>query len=170
MSFKHEVLFLKLLKCDVMVNESNRLTINTGLHGFLLIDGITEVGEKHIIGTKNFVGEPVYLGIESLAQLGAYHVRFLTRFERHAFLLKIARCRISAKNVIEGQYFLYGTLKSQSDTAFAYKVEAKKDDETYIEGDFLYGTIDYSDVFKEEILQNHYKEVFSCLKNGIRTD
>jgi len=151
------------------VNESNRIVINTGLPGFLLIDRITEAGKRHIIGSKNFMTAPAYLGIESLAQLGAYHVRFLTRFERHAFLLKITRCKISAGEVIDGQYLLYGTLVNRSDAALAYKLEAKKGDETHIEGDFLYGTVDYSTFFKKEILQNHYREVFSCLQNDIRT-
>jgi len=152
------------------VNDISKITVNTGLSGFVLIDKITETGERHIIGAKNFVDVPVYLGVESLAQLGAYHVRFLTRFERHAFLLKITRCKISAGEVIDGQYLLYGTLANLSDAAFAYKLEAKKGDETHIEGDFLYGTVDYSTFFKKEILQNHYRKVFSCLQNDIRTD
>jgi hypothetical protein len=152
------------------VSDISKITVNTGLSGFVLIDKITETEERHIIGAKNFVAAPVYLGVESLAQLGAYHVRFLTRFERHAFLLKITCCKISAEESIDGQYLLYGTLANRSDAAFAYKVEAKKGDETHIEGDFLYGTVDYSTFFKKEILQNHYREVFSCLKNDIRTD
>jgi len=152
------------------VNDINKITVNTGLPGFVLIDKITETGETHIIGAKNFVTAPVYLLVESLAQLGAYHVRFLTSFERHAFLLKITRCRVSAGESMDGQYLLYGTLANRSDAAFAYKVEAKKGDETHIEGDFLYGTVDYCDFFKKEILQKHYREVFSCLQNDIRTD
>jgi len=155
---------------EFAVNDISKITVNTGLSGFVLIDKITETGERHIIGAKNFVAAPVYSVVESLAQLGAYHVRFLTRFERHAFLLKITRCKIPAEEVIDGQYLLYGTLANRSDAAFAYKVEAKKGDETHIEGDFLYGTVDYSTIFKKEILQNHYREVFSCLKKDIRTD
>lgn len=153
-----------------MVNDSNRLIINTGLPEFLLIDEITEAGFENISGVKNFADAPAYLGIESLAQLGAYHVRFLTRFERHAFLLKITRCKISAREPIDGQYLLYGALENRSDAAFAYKVKAKKGEETHIEGDFLYGTVNYSTFFKKEILQNHYREAFSCLKNDIKTD
>ncbi|MDO9528186.1 MAG: hypothetical protein Q7J27_03410 [Syntrophales bacterium] len=153
-----------------MVNDGNRIVINTGLPGFLLIDRITEAGERHIIGAKNFVTAPVYSVVESLAQLGAYHVRFLTRFERHAFLLKITHCKISAGEVIDGQYLLYGTLTNRSDVAFTYRLQAKKGDETNIEGEFLYATVDYNRNFKRKRLQNHYREVFSCLQNDIRTD
>ena len=155
------------------MNNSNRLIINTGLPGFVLIDGITEAGAENISGIKDFAAAPVYLGIESLAQLGAYHVRFLTRFERHAFLLKITCCKMPEDEVLNGRYLLYGTLISQSESAFAYKLQAKKgalSDETCIEGEFLYATVDYSSAFKKEILQDHYRKVFSCLQNDIKTD
>lgn len=155
---------------ELAVNDISKITVNTGLSGFLLIDRIIEAGFENISGVKNFVDTPTYLGVESLAQLGAYHVRFLTRFERHAFLLKITLCKISAGDIIDGQYLLYGALENRSDAAFAYKVKAKKGDETHIEGDFLYGTVNYSTFFKKEILQNHYREAFSCLKNDIKTD
>ena len=181
-----------------MMNDGNRIVINTGLDSFVLIDKITEAAAGNIGGIKNFVAAPIYLGLESLAQLGAYHVRFLTRFERHAFLLKITSCTMPAQEVIDGRYFLYGTLISRSESAFTYKLQAKKEsnsplpnfnkgqnppippllkggeggllDETHIEGEFLYATVDYNSTFKREILQNHYRKVFSCLQNDIKTD
>ncbi|MBE9547755.1 MAG: hypothetical protein IMF10_09745 [Proteobacteria bacterium] len=136
----------------------------------MLIDRITEAAAGNISGIKDFADAPVYLGIESLAQLGAYHVRFLTRFERHAFLLKITRCKMPEEEVLNGRYFLYGTLIHKSESAFAYKLQAKKENETCIEGEFLYATVDYSSAFKKEILQDHYRKVFSCLQNDIKTD
>jgi hypothetical protein len=157
------------------------MVINTGLSGFILIDRITGVEAENIDGTRNFAEAPIYLGIESLAQLGAYHVRFLTCFEKHAFLLKIKRCTISTGQFLNGGYLLHGSLTSKSESAFAYNLQAKRgdsvplakgrfSDETQIVGEFLYATVDYDHIFKKEILQNHYRKVFSCLRNDIRTD
>ena len=152
------------------MSDGNRTVINTGLDSFVLIDKITEAAAGNIKGIKNFVAAPIYLGLESLAQLGAYHVRFITRFERHAFLLKITSCTMPAQEVIDGRYLLYGTLTGQSESAFTYKLQAKKGNKAHIEGEFLYATVDYSATFKREILQNHYRKVFSCLQNDIKTD
>jgi hypothetical protein len=164
-----------------MANEGNKIVVNTGLPGFILIDGITGVEAENIDGTRDFAAAPIYLGIESLAQLGAYHVRFLTRFEKHAFLLKINRCRVSAGQFGNGRYLLHGSLISKSESAFAYNLQARRgdnvpsakgklSDETQIAGEFLYATVNYDDIFKKEILRNHYRKVFSCLRNDVRTD
>ncbi len=150
--------------------------VNTGLSDFVLIDRITGVEAENIDGIRNFAEAPIYLGIESLAQLGAYHVRFLTCFEKHAFLLKINRCRVSAGQFLNGRYLLHGSLISKSESAFAYNLQAEREDnvtlakrgfsdETQIVGEFLYATVDYNHIFKKEILQNHYRKVFSCLRN-----
>jgi len=152
------------------VNICSKIAVNTSLDGFVLIDEITEAGTESIKGIKNFSNSPAYLGIESLAQLGAYHVRFLTRFERHAFLLKITHYRMSAEQVLDGRYLLYGTLMNRSDSALVYTLEAKKGNEIQIQGEFLYGTVDYNDNFKKDILQNHYRKVFSCLLNDFKTE
>ncbi len=169
-----------------MKKKKDELTVNTGLDGFVLIDEITESGTKSINGIKRFSNSPFYLGIESLAQLGAYHVRFLTRFERHAFLLKITHCRMPAEQVLDGRYLLCGTLMNRSESAFSYILEAKQESGTPllkgkippasplvkvgIKGEFLYGTLDYNDNFKKEILQNHYRKVFLCLLNDLKTE
>ena len=107
----------------------NRIKINTDLEDFVLIDRITEAESAKISGIKSFSDSPAYLGIESLAQLGAYHVRFLTRFERHAFLLKITHCRMPARQVLDGRYLLCGTLMNRSESAFVYTLKAKKEGE-----------------------------------------
>lgn len=145
------------------------ITINTGLDDFVLIDTISDIGGEHIQGCKHFVYEPPYLGIESLAQLGAYHVRFLTSFERHAFLLKINRCNVFGQDLLDGMCRLYGILTSKSNAAFAYTLLAKMEHTVLIEGEFLYGTIEYNASLKKEVLQNHYRKVFSCLRNDLKT-
>ncbi|MDL1968149.1 MAG: hypothetical protein LWW97_06260 [Deltaproteobacteria bacterium] len=147
-----------------------RIEVNTGLENFVLLDRISKTGAATIIGEKKYFNNPVYLGIESLAQLGAYHVRFLTGFENHAFLLKINRCTIPAYHVLNGIYLLKGRLVSQSKSAFCYDLQAGKGDKVQIEGEFLYATIDYGRTFNKKILQAHYRKVFSCLQRESKTD
>ncbi len=152
------------------MNINNRIEVNTGLDDFVLLDRITEAGDEIITGEKRYYNDPVYLGIESLAQLGAYHVRFLTGFENHAFLLKINQCTIPPHHVLNGIYLLKGTLVSQSKSAFCYALQAGKENKVQIEGEFLYATIDYDRMFNKKILQAHYRKVFSCLQRESKTD
>jgi 3-hydroxymyristoyl/3-hydroxydecanoyl-(acyl carrier protein) dehydratase len=141
-----------------------KITVNTGLNSFLLIDSITEAESRSINGIKTFINDPIYLGLESLAQLGAFHVRFLTGFERHAFVLKITRCQLPAHAVLNGRYHLHGELVSQSVSAFSHVLQAKKGDKIQIEGEFLFATVEYDHNFRREILQDHNRKVFSCLQ------
>jgi len=153
-----------------MMNIVNRIEINSGLDDFVLLDRISEIGAATIAGKKKYFNDPAYLGIESLAQLGAYHVRFLTGFENHAFLLKINQCAIPANHILNGSYLLKGTLVSQSKSAFCYELQAGKGNKVQIEGEFLYATIDYDRMFNKKILQAHYRKVFSCLQKESKTD
>lgn len=136
---------------------------------FVLIDDISDIGSQHISGSKHFFRAPSHLGIESLAQLGAYHVRYLTSFERHAFLLKINHCKASEQCALDGICLLQGTLTNKSNVAFAYNLLAEKEHTILIEGEFLFGTIEYNAALKKEVLQNHYRKIFSCLRNDIKT-
>jgi hypothetical protein len=147
-----------------------RIVLNSGLDGFLLIDAITTVDPEGIAGTKCFVQAPSYLGIESLAQLGALHVRFISGFERHAFLLNIKRCSPTSRQALSGCYQLYGKLASRSSSAYCYRLEAVHADEAAITGEFLFATVAYDAVFEKDILQKHYRKVFSCLQSGSRTN
>ena len=108
------------------MKDSYNIRINTGLKDFVLIDSINEVDKDKIIGAREFFNAPIFLGIESIAQLGAYHVRFLTSFDRHAFLLKINSFFIPENEALDGNYILYGYLIKRSLTAFLYKLEAKR--------------------------------------------
>jgi hypothetical protein len=108
--------------------------------------------------------------VESLAQLGAFHIRFLTGFEKHAFLLKINRCLMPRQGTLKGRYLLQGTLLSRSNAAFSYELEAGQGDQLEIAGNFLYAAVDYDDVFKKEWLREHYLRLFSCLRNVTEKD
>ncbi len=145
-------------------------TINTGLDGFILMDEIVKTEKQAICGFKTFSNSPLFLGIESLAQLGAFHVRYITCFNRHAFLLKINQCQMSAHEELDGKYELFGTLESRSASAFSYTLQAEKDDIIEIKGEFLFATVDYDLSFRKEILQKHYQDVFSCLQNDSKKE
>ena len=146
------------------------ITVNTGLKSFVLIDRIAHAEARNIRGIKTFVNAPACLGLESLVQLGAFHVRYLTDFERHAFLLKITRCLMPAQGELNGTYALSGRLVSRCRSAFSYILEAKKDDKVRIDGEFMFATVDYDRIFKKEILLDHYRNVFLCLKSDSKAD
>jgi hypothetical protein len=146
------------------------ITINTGLDRFVLVDKIHMLDKTHIRGTRTFINTPVYLGIESLAQLGAFHVRCLIGFKRHAFLLKITRCITPAHEKLNGTYALTGKLVSNSASAFSYVLQAMLEGNIQMEGEFLFATTDYDHGFKKDILEKHYRNLLSCLKNDSRVD
>jgi hypothetical protein len=148
-----------------LMEEKKVHLINTGLPGFVLLDEITQAGEKVITGIRRFSGASPCLGMESLAQLGAFHIRFLTGFQKHAFLVKINRCFIRRLQTLQGKYLLQGVLVSRSSTAYSYELQAGKGKNLAIEGNFLYAAVDYDDVFRKEKLQEHYQRLFACLQS-----
>jgi hypothetical protein len=144
------------------------ISVNTGLNAFMLIDRIIQVGEQGISGIKTFSNAPAYLGLESLAQLGAFHVRYVTEFQRHAFLLKIERCAVHEQVGLDGTYKLSGNLLSRSASAFSYILQAEEGGGVRIEGRFLFATVAYDQTFKKKTLQEHYQKVFSCLQSDLK--
>ena len=146
------------------MNIINRIEINSGLDGFVLLDGISETGATTIMGERRYYNDPVYLGIESLAQLGAYHVRFINDFEIHAFLLKINHCHVIGSKILHGEYLIDGRLINRSKSSYSYFLRAKKEDQIQIEGEFLFSTLKYDNNFNKKMLEKHYRMVFSCLR------
>ena len=147
-----------------------RVEIHTGLNSFVLVDRIVKLGKANIEGVRHFSNSPVFCGIESLAQLGAMHVRFITDLEKHAFLLKINHCGIASRKGLEGSYQLYGKLVARTGRAFSYWLEARLGCEKSITGEFLFATIDYGNPFKREVLQDYYQKVLACLQSDSKTD
>lgn len=147
-----------------MMNIINRIEINSGLEKFVLLDRILEAEDTTIIGKKRYFKDSFYLGIESLAQLGTYHVRFINDFGIHAFLLKISHCHVNGSKILHGEYLIDGRLINQSKSSYSYFLRAKKEDEIQIEGEFLFSTLKYNDNFNKKILEKYYRRVFSCLK------
>ncbi len=141
------------------------MIINTGLHHFFLLEGITRVDEKHIQGFSSPSSRQVYLRIESMAQLGAMHVRFITDFNKHAFLLGVSNLQLSETFQGNEQCSMTGILNSRSTDSFSYKLTAEIAGCQSISGTFLFATIPYDDSFRKDTLQHHYKKIFSCLRN-----
>lgn len=148
---------------------NGEIEINTGLNGFIMIDRIAAVTSSHITGRKSFSDAPAYLGLESLAQLGAFHLRWLIDFSRHVFLLKIVSCSLPVSLILNGDYTISGRIISRSETAFSCKLTTEVDGKEAIAGDFLYASVDYDTNFKKETLHHHYRKLFSCLQNDLKT-
>ena len=134
-----------------------------------MLDRVLDVSISHIEGTRYFSNAPIYSGLESLAQLGAYHVRHLTGFSRHVFLIKIAHCCLPPEKILEGEYVLSGDIISQSNSSFFCRLKAEKAGRTLMEGEFLFAAVDYDHNFKKDTLRRHYAEVFSCLQRDLKT-
>lgn len=146
------------------MNIAGRIEINSGLDSFVLLDRILETKAEIITGEKNYFNEPVYLGIESFAQLGAFHVRFINDFQIHAFLLKISHCHVIGRKILHGEYLIDGRLINRSKSSYSYFFRAKKENQIQIEGEFLFSTLKYNDNFNKKILEKYYRRVFSCLR------
>jgi hypothetical protein len=144
------------------------IVINTGLNGFIMLDRVLEVSMSHIVGTRFFSQTPIYSGLESLAQLGAYHIRHLTGFSRHVFLIKITQCSLPPGGVIEGELLLSGTLINQSNSSFLIRLKAQKEGNTLMEGEFLFAAVDYDHNFNVDTLRRHYIKVFSCFQKDLK--
>jgi uncharacterized membrane protein YoaT (DUF817 family) len=145
------------------------IVINTGLNGFVMLDRVLEVNTSHIVGARSFSDDPVFWGLESLAQLGAYHIRHLTGFSRHVFLIKIDQFSLPPGEVMRGEHLLYGNLLYQSDSSFLCHLKAETENKTVMEGKFLFAAVDYDHNFQSDNLRHHYASVFSCLQKDIKT-
>ena len=128
-----------------------------------MIDQITEIDPYHIKALKSFNNARVCYAIESCAQLGAYHVRFLLDFNRHAFLIKVKEYEIWPEKQLCGQFFLSGACLSRSNDAFLYKIQFYNQSNLCICGQFLFGVADYDENFERNQLKQYYKEMFARL-------
>ncbi len=142
------------------------VTVRTGLSRFVMIDRILETDDTRILAEKAVSGPEtaMFSGIEMLAQTGAFHVRRLLDFRRHAFLLGVRSyagpCRLSP-----GIYSVSGKLLGQSREAFEYHLTGQGPDHSRLEGLFLFSARDYDENFSQTNLEDHYRNLFRCLTN-----
>lgn len=146
------------------------LHINTGLSGFTMIDKISSIDTKRIDGHTHLTGRPISIGIEALAQLSGIHARFLTRFEKHCFLLMVHFFEIAAVSPAPGTLRLGAALETTTQRAFSYAVAASAQGEDLLHGRFIIGTVDYDEQFRQEHLEPHYRKVFACLTKELPND
>ncbi len=142
--------------------------INTDLKQFIILDNIYSIEKSGIAGSFTLKKEESFLIMESLAQIGAMHVRWLHSFDSHAALLKINSMKFIDKNISTGKYILNGKLTGKSNRAFSYKMQAIHSDNTAVHGDLLFTLIEYDSVFKKDIIKNHYMEIFQCLEKNLK--
>jgi hypothetical protein len=144
------------------------LTVHTGLDRFLMIDRIKEVSTSHILAEKKILKteDRIFTGIETLAQTGALHVRYLLDFSKHAFLLSI-KSYGGPVQLPSGLYTVSGLCKNRSRDAFEYILTAENIDGSTFKGQFLFAVSDYGREFKQTHLEDHYRNIFSCLTKDI---
>jgi len=144
------------------------VVIRSGRKDFVLLERFVEIGSSHVVGYASFQQALLYEGIEALAQLGAYHVRYLTDFSRHAFLLKIADCPLPFGS-LNGRYRLDGNLTGRAASSFSYDLSIDKAEENRcaMKGRFLFAAVDYDERFRKDVLEKHYRKVFKCLQGDI---
>jgi hypothetical protein len=140
------------------------ITVHTGLDQFLMIDRITDVNSSCILAEKNIqkTEERIFTGIETLAQTGALHVRYLLSFSKHAFLLSIKSYEGPAE-LASGLYTISGLCENRSRDAFEYSINAESMNGSTFKGRFLFAVSDYGRDFKQTHLEDHYRNIFSCL-------
>ncbi|MFH2059951.1 MAG: hypothetical protein ABIJ59_13735 [Pseudomonadota bacterium] len=149
--------------------ETDRLDINTGMDGFILLKGIRSVSLEQINGWACFYNATAFEAIEALAQLGAMHARFLCDFDRHAFLLKINHFNGFNKTNFTGDFDLQGKLVVKTQSAFTYQLTAGSvatfGEKSICSGEFSFAVLNYNQRFKQGVLKAHYRKVFLCLSN-----
>ncbi len=140
-----------------------KIDINTGLDRYLQIDAITNTDGTGIRGRAFYDNAPAYTGIESLAQLCSMHVRMLHDFKKHSALAIINDITIINSEYLNGYYSISGKQTARSGRAFTYSLESSIEGDIKIKGSIIITLVDYDDKFQLDILQEHYKKLYSCL-------
>jgi hypothetical protein len=139
------------------------IEIRSGLDAFRLIACITGITPE-AIGGRTIAGErPLFTGLEAMAQLAALHVRHCLQFQRHAFLLKVHRCRMPGLKALDGRLSLSAQLQGQSSNAFVYDVTADGLDDVQFTSRLLIGTQNYDNPFQKSVLSVYYRNLFADL-------
>ena len=141
--------------------------INTNLSDFVMIDKITKIDDKTIWSEKYFHELKHYKAIEFLAQTGAFHLRYINKFNKHVFLLSVSSFKYTNNECLSGKYQLKGEISAKSDFACSYKFTCKIGSCEKITGDFMFALKNYDNVYKKNILKPYYKKVFLCLLNDL---
>lgn len=143
------------------------IRIRTRLRHFNLLTRITRVSTNGMSAIADLQRMPLYCGLEAMAQLAALHVRHCVDFQRHAFLLKVNRCRWPHRDALQGGCRLTADRYGQSSHGFAYRVQAEMPRGGILDADLLIGTRPYDLGFREDMLKAQYRNFFNrLLGNG----
>ena len=145
----------------------DRITINTGLPGFVMLERILERDAESIALSRHFSDAPLFTGVETLAQSGCIHVRYLEEFKKHAFLLKIDELNHDGVGELSGEYIIRGRMTGRSSNAYSYAMTLSLAGEEVMDGVFLFGTKEYDAAFRQDKISEHYRKVFSCLTRDL---
>jgi len=149
----------------LLQNPISRRVISSGLSGFSLLSRIAESTEEKVAASADFDNAPPYLGVEALAQAGAYHVRFLCGFEKQAVLLMIRNCSLPVEEILSSRCELVGHLRSRSASVFAYEMSAEMNGVKVLDGDFVFTAIAYNSDLRKDILKEYYEKKWANLRN-----
>ena len=142
------------------------LNIRSHMTSFRLLDRITLLEPQRIDAQADFKGAPLFAAIETMAQLGALHVRHLIRCESHAFLLKVNGCRLPNLHELNGKAAFTARLLHRSDKAYCYRIFTQDQARLHLEAELLFATIAYDDTFEKERLTSYYRNMLTCLQNA----
>ena len=134
------------------------------LRHFSLLTRITRVSAEGMAAMADLHGKQAFCGLEAMAQLAALHVRHAIQFRRHAFLLKVTRCRWPVEEILRGSYRLMAEQYGRSSQGFGYRVRALGPCDETLDADLLIGTRPYDRQFREDILEAHYRNIFNRLQ------
>lgn len=145
--------------------ETDRISINTGLDGFVLLKGIKTVSPQAISGWTQLVENQSFLAMEALAQLGAIHARYLCDFNFHAFLLKVNHFDQMAPIIMNDPLDLTAELRVRTQSAFTYGLKAVSNNEFICNAEFSFAILPYDKRFKKQETKAHYQRIFTCLSD-----
>lgn len=129
---------------------------------FVLLDGVAHVTKTALAGWRNFSEEPFWLALEAAAQAAALHLRWLTDFGAHAFLLSLGNCPWP-RQTLTGRLELRACLLGQATGAAAYDVQLTLPDSPAISLPVHVGLRPYDDTFQRDKLQERYRILFRQL-------
>lgn len=159
--------------------------------GFVLLDRALDHTPATLTTSRDFKGAPAWQGVEALAQTGAMHLRHITGFAMHVFLLGVTDCSLpDAPSLPCGPCRIEARLMAITQRAATYAITlhapffAAEDVETappctsppraatmrtapmrtaLMRAEMLFGRVPYDTTFREAVLAPRYRDIFAWL-------
>ncbi|MEI7590866.1 MAG: hypothetical protein WCJ49_06110 [Deltaproteobacteria bacterium] len=144
-----------------------RIVVDTKKDSFLILQSITNLTPTNIVGKCTLKDMSYFLALESCAQLGAFHIRYLEQFNRHAFLLKIKSFSVVMPQAVNQELVIVGDMTARSNDVFSYTITIKCESiSTIATGFFLFAVKEYDNELEKVNFRKYYEKAFSCLINA----